>query len=307
NLDKTEPTAFLDGDAGQMVTVFGDESAQDAVDQMFFDTQYSWPADLQGRKIRPLPSLIVRMADRESIQSVWQIAASMNATQVLTRADEDPVAIIGWDEAVPPDARRQFSQPLLSVRSSDSFVHSLWVLGELSLLPPIADESSASVETVDGVRGSFIEGNRSVPEMNIKPNREALARYGLTIADITDAIRLANDGVVASELLFGRKPVPLIVRTKGQLEKQQILIKSDVGTIPLAMLADIEVLAQPSEIRHYNHSRAILVTIEVEPNKVDATRADVLSALESIVLPHGASVLLEPEAKPIEVWPLAYP
>ena len=304
---KSRNHVFLNDEPVQVVSIFGKTSAKDAVEKLFFDMQASWPPEQQGQLIRQLPSLQIRAPDRENLEFISRLASASDAMRVLTRVDEDPLVVISWNEAIPPDGRQLAPFPALA---SDSMMLSLWLLGQdASALSAVSDQARQTLLAVQGVRAIHTEGNQAKPEINIKPRHELLARYGITTTELMDALRFSGDGFEFSTVQFDDETLPLVLRSSSKVDLRltRIPINSERGVmaVPLGELADIELATQPSLIRHFNLSRAVVVSIEVEPDDVKSIRKNILSSVESMVLPPGMSLQIEAEARPAAIWPFA--
>lgn len=104
----------------------------------------------------------------------------------------------------------------------------------------------------------FYDRAVGAPYIQIEINREAIARYGLTIAEVQDALQGAVGGMSLTTTVEGRERFPVRVRYARELRStpadlRNILISSMNGTqIPLGELASIEYTKGPQMIRSEN-------------------------------------------------------
>lgn len=119
------------------------------------------------------------------------------------------------------------------------------------------------------------------PELRIRPDPVRLADNGVTARDLGDTVDAFNDGLRVAEITVGAKRLDLmltgsnsaVTETQG-IGNMPIVTRS--GTIlPLRSLADIEVTAGPTSIRHVERTRT--VTLEIQP-------ADTLALGEAVEL-----------------------
>lgn len=104
-----------------------------------------------------------------------------------------------------------------------------------------------SLKEVTAIKNSSVFYDRAVgaPYLEIKLNRENMARFGLTINDVQEVLQVAMGGMTLSTSVEGRERFPLRVRYARELRDnpddiKRILIPSMDGTqIPLSELADI--------------------------------------------------------------------
>jgi len=98
------------------------------------------------------------------------------------------------------------------------------------------------------IKASSVFYDRAVgaPYLEIKLNREAMARYGMTVSDVQEILQVAMGGMTLSTSVEGRERFPMRVRYARELRDnpddiKRILIPSGNGTqIPLGEIADID-------------------------------------------------------------------
>ncbi len=104
----------------------------------------------------------------------------------------------------------------------------------------------------------FAERGVSAPYLLIDIDREAIARYGLSIKDIQDVIQTAIGGMELTRTVEGRERFPVRIRYARELrtsleDLQKILIPSMTGVqVPLGELVKIEYETGPQMIRSEN-------------------------------------------------------
>jgi len=122
----------------------------------------------------------------------------------------------------------------------------------MSSLPELAD-----VETTQRV---------GAPEVQIRYDRDQLARYGLNIQQVADEVRDAIKGNEASLYNLGDRRIPIVVRFQ-EADRRQVADVRDFVVNPsgdrpiqLSAVADIELAEGPSEVRRVDGRRVALVT-----------------------------------------------
>ena len=104
-----------------------------------------------------------------------------------------------------------------------------------------------ALKHVPSIKGSSVFYDRAVgaPYLEIKLNRENMARYGMTVSDVQEVLQVAMGGMALSTSVEGRERFPMRVRYARELRDnpediKRILIPAMNGTqIPLGELADI--------------------------------------------------------------------
>jgi copper/silver efflux system protein len=117
-----------------------------------------------------------------------------------------------------------------------------------------------ALKDVPSVKASSVFYDRAVgaPYIEIKLNREAMARYGMTISDVQEILQVAVGGMSLSTSVEGRERFPLRVRYARELrdnpeDLKRILVPSMSGVqIPLGEIADIDYTRGAQMIRSEN-------------------------------------------------------
>ena len=140
---------------------------------------------------------------------------------------------------------------------------------DLDVLRAKASEIQVAMGSVPGVVDLQTEKQVLVPQIRIQGDRAALARYGLNIGNLNEALETALDGRVVSEVLEGQRTFDLLVRfddaSRGSLEAiRNTLIDTPSGAkVQLSALALIEESRGPNVIQHENVQRRIVISSNV--------------------------------------------
>ncbi len=117
-----------------------------------------------------------------------------------------------------------------------------------------------ALKDVPSVKASSVFYDRAVgaPYIEIKLNREAMARYGMSISDVQEILQVAVGGMTLSSSVEGRERFPMRVRYARELRDnpediKRILIPAMNGVqIPLGEIADIDYTRGAQMIRSEN-------------------------------------------------------
>jgi copper/silver efflux system protein len=117
-----------------------------------------------------------------------------------------------------------------------------------------------ALKEVPSIKGSSVFYDRAVgaPYLEIKLNREAMARYGMSISDVQEVLSVAVGGMALSSSVEGRERFPIRVRYARELRDnpddiKRILIPAMNGIqIPLSEIADIDYTRGAQMIRSEN-------------------------------------------------------
>jgi len=117
-----------------------------------------------------------------------------------------------------------------------------------------------ALKEVPSVKASSVFYDRAVgaPYLEIKLNREAMARYGMSVSDVQEILQVAVGGMALSNSVEGRERFPIRVRYARELRDnpediKRILIPAMNGVqIPLSEIADIDYTRGAQMIRSEN-------------------------------------------------------
>jgi len=109
------------------------------------------------------------------------------------------------------------------------------------------------------------------PQLQIIPQYEWLARYGLTVNDLATTLRIAFDGDSVTSTWVGDEEINLRVlmdsnnRTLAKLRNTKIYTASGLQ-VPLNRLAKVETIQAPRQLMHFNGERQVIVTAQITDN-----------------------------------------
>jgi len=117
-----------------------------------------------------------------------------------------------------------------------------------------------ALKDVPSIKASAVFYDRAVgaPYLEIKLNREAMARYGMTVSDVQEVLQVAVGGMALSNSVEGRERFPIRVRYARELrdnpdDLKRILIPTATGIqVPLSEIADIDYTRGAQMIRSEN-------------------------------------------------------
>jgi cobalt-zinc-cadmium resistance protein CzcA len=198
-----------------------------------------------------------------------------------------------------PNASFSFSQPIeLRVAELIAGVRSdiaIKLFGDdLDTLKKTADQIARVVNRVPGAEDVKVEAVSGLPQLQIKPNRAAIARYGLNVEEVNDLVESIVAGKEAGLVYEGEQRFNLTVRFVDEASRdvdtiKNLLIPAPHGArVPLSEVADIALLEGPAQISREDTRRRISVELNVRGRDIGSFVEDAQSAIESqIKLPAG--------------------
>ena len=170
-------------------------------------------------------------------------------------------------------------------------------LGEMEKL---AKEIEAVVKTVPGTTSAFAERITGGYYLDIEPEREQLARYGLTVGELQDVIGTALGGEMVTTTVEGRERFGVGVRYPRELRSdpqqiaQQVLapVSGQMGgaatMVPLGQLARVQIAKGAPGIRTENALLSAYIYIDIRERDIGGYVADAKQAVaDQVKFPPG--------------------
>ncbi len=150
------------------------------------------------------------------------------------------------------------------------------------------------MQGIEGVADLQLEQQMDVPQLRIRADRTALAQYGMNVGDMAEAIDVAFNGEVVSQLLEEGRTFDLVVRFPEEMRTgtdaiSAVMFDTPTGQrVPLSQLARITVDRGPNTVSRENVQRKIVVQANVAGRDLGSVVADIRSAVgENVALPPG--------------------
>ncbi|MDK9761209.1 efflux RND transporter permease subunit [Vibrio sp. D420a] len=151
---------------------------------------------------------------------------------------------------------------------------------EVRVLGGTEDERNQTVELVmnwlnnyQGVTSINHSESLKDPQLNIVPQYHWLAKYNLTVTDLSNTLRVGFDGNRVTSTWLGDQEVDIRVvldekfRDIEKLKTTKIYI-SDGDQVPLSRLAKVEQIQIPRLIKHYNGEREVTVSAALSDENI---------------------------------------
>ncbi len=209
----------------------------------------------------------------------------------------------------------RFNELIAGVRSDVA----VKLFGEdMDVLQQFGKQIEKEMKTISGASDVKLEQTTGLPLMSITPKREALARYGLSVAALQEVIEIALGGKAAGEVFEGDQrfeiimrlpenlrtdiealeylPVPLPKREGNGVRAVSLTrISTRAGAlhpsqafIPLGEVAEISIAPGPNMINRENGKRRIVVTANVRGRDLGSFVAEAQQVIDAkILVPAG--------------------
>ena len=146
---------------------------------------------------------------------------------------------------------------------------------DLSTLDRLASAMKESLERVPGVADLSAEANKGKPQIIIRVNREAAARYGINADDVLEVVQAGIGGKAVSALIDGVRRFDVAVRLAEPFRDDlssiaRIPIRTAEGAlVPLSKVADIETGEGYTFVRREQLQRYAVLQMDVKGRDVD--------------------------------------
>jgi copper/silver efflux system protein len=166
---------------------------------------------------------------------------------------------------------------------------------DLAEMERIAREVERVIKTVAGTSSAYAERVIGGYYLEISPNRDTLARYGLMVGDVQDVIATALGGEAVTTTVEGRERYTVNIRYPRDLRSNPQAIASDVlvplpngGTVPLGEVASVKLARGPTTIRTENGQLATYVYVDIRDRDLGGYVAEAQKAVAaSVKFPPG--------------------
>jgi len=165
---------------------------------------------------------------------------------------------------------------------------------DLDTLKRMADEIAAVVNGLDGAADVQPGQIIGAPQLLIEPDREAIARYGLSMKEAQELARVAIGGVAAGQIFEGVRRFDIYVRYEEEARDtvediRRLVVRAPGGAlVTLGEIARVEEVAGPRQIIRENNQRYIQVQANVVGRDIGGFVAEAKRAVaENVALPDG--------------------
>ena len=168
---------------------------------------------------------------------------------------------------------------------------------DLNRMFQLANDIKAEIQDVPGIADLNVEQQIERPQLVIRPRREMLARYGVTLPQFSEYVSACLAGEAVSQVYEQGKSFDLVVRVRHDLHDEADKVRdlmidtSDGRKVPLSYIADIRSAAGPNTISRENVKRKIVISANVDGRDLRSVVNDIQARIDAdIRLPEGYHV-----------------
>jgi Cu(I)/Ag(I) efflux system membrane protein CusA/SilA len=166
---------------------------------------------------------------------------------------------------------------------------------DLAEMERLAREIEAVVKAVPGTTSAYAERITGGFYLDIEPDREQLARYGLAVGDLLDVIGTALGGEMVTTTVEGRERYGVSVRYPRELRAdpqgiaREVLVPTmDGAMIPLGQVAKVSIVKGAPGIRTENALLSAYIYVDIRERDIGGYVAEAQRAVaEKVKFPPG--------------------
>jgi cobalt-zinc-cadmium resistance protein CzcA len=242
----------------------------------------------------PMPPHVTDVYVMMKPQSEWKRGRSRE--QVVAELESVLRAIPGNNYEFTQPIEMRFNELIAGVRSDVA----VKLFGDdMDVLRETGETLERVLRGVEGAEDVKLEQVTGLPVLTVEVNREAAARYGVSVADVQDVVSMAIGGKQAGEIFEGDRRFDIVVRLPEEVRSNvarlgQLPIALPAsgdkprGHIPLASIAKIDVTPGPNQVSRENGKRNIVVTANVRGRDLGSFVTDAQNAIRGgVAIPAG--------------------
>lgn len=237
----------------------------------------------------PMPMEAVDVMILLQPKSEWTSASTRE--ELVNKMQETLDAIPGVQFGFSQPIQLRFNELISGVRQDVG----IKIFGEdLETLTRLSKQVGGIVASTEGAKDLYEEKITGLPQIVVSLNRDLLARYGLDVATVNQAVNAAFAGQSAGLVYEGERRYDMVVRFQ-QLSRESIddvkniYVSAPNGNqVPLDQLADISYKLGPNQIQREAAKRRIIVGFNVRGRDIASVVKDVSGKIDGQVkLPPG--------------------
>lgn len=160
----------------------------------------------------------------------------------------------------------------------------------------LGNQIKSEIEGIPGIADLNVEQQVERPQLQIVPNREMMAKYGITPSEFNDMVEVYLAGKVVSQVYEGNKVFDLTLKAaddnRNSIEEiRNISVDAVGGKIPFGQIAQIRSAAGPNTINRENVARKIVISANVSDGDLQGAVTRIQKAIrDNVELPEGYHV-----------------
>ena len=168
---------------------------------------------------------------------------------------------------------------------------------DLQRLYEVGKSVEQAIKPITGLADVAVAQQIEVPQIRIKPKRQMLSAFGMTVGDFMEQVDIAFAGEEAGEIYEGQKYFDLVVRYQDDFRNKIERIKTALVSLPnggqtsIEQLATVSSVSSPNTISREDVQRKIVVAANVQGRDLRSAVNEIQQTISnSIDIPEGYRV-----------------
>ena len=241
----------------------------------------------------PAPSEMVETVINLKPKEEWRKGVTLDSlTAEMDRALQFPGVSNAWTQPI----KARIDMLSTGIRTPVG----VKVIGtDLNEIDTLARQIEKVLKAVPGTSSAYAERGVGGYYLDVVPDREALARYGIMVQDVQDVVATAMGGQTVTTTVEGRQRFSVNMRYPRDLRSDPETISRNVlvqmpggGAVPLGEVAKVSLSRGPTTIRTENGQLASYIYVDIRDRDLGGYIEDAKRAVQaSITFPPGAYVV----------------
>lgn len=228
--------------------------------------------------------------------NIANITITLKPLKERDRSDKDIADFLREETRDIAGAEISYATASMAMAGTGSTPISVEIKGDdLTTLKNLGEQIKTEIAKVDGTREVETSLGEGKPEIRIKLNRAVASQYGLTAAQISSQISSTVKGKTATTFKLDNDEIDVVVKGDEVYKQsinnlQNVMITTAAGaSIPLNLVANVEIERGPTSINRANQGRLATVTSQIYGRDLNSVVKDIDARLSQIQLPEGYS------------------
>ena len=170
---------------------------------------------------------------------------------------------------------------------------------DLDRMSAAAAKIGAVLQSIPGADGVRVEQTAGAPSLDVRLDRAAIARFGLTVEEVADTVATGVGGKQAGAVFDGDKRFDIVVRAPGAqrndvdaIGAMPVMLPAVEGqprpSIPLRQVAEFRYVQGLNQVSRENGKRRVVIQVDVRGRDIGAFVNDARARVEAVPLPSGS-------------------
>jgi cobalt-zinc-cadmium resistance protein CzcA len=170
---------------------------------------------------------------------------------------------------------------------------------DLDKMSAAAGKIGLVLQGIQGAEGVRVEQTAGAPTLDVRFDRAAIARFGLTVEEVADTLATALGGREAGAVFEGDRRFDIVVRVPmtqrndlDSLGATPVMLPSSDGapsqSVPLRQLVELRFTDGLNQVSRENGKRRVVIQVNVRDRDIGSFVTEARSKVEAVALPTGS-------------------